>query len=677
MLRADRRVTVLFLFAVLCTVISGCYFIRFLLKPEIGLVADSPEITVRDGGIVFASKSPFSPAVSAGLLPMRDTIVRVGDKDINNSRDIVRAEYEKWTFDPVVVEVIRDGKDRLTITIHPAFILTRIDWFLILLFFLILVLVSFDLIFRHGFQKFSVFTVLAFLMYMVYTCVTPFFYENLISNTLVHLGSIAPWLILFSGLFFPKPRGSAGWRNMIILVVLLLCAGFLITRLFYFQNWNITGNENYLEKFRNLGKFRRASDAVAYVTYIALLFSSFAKTGDSEEKRRLEWIIAGFIISVLPFFFLNQLPVILNKYIGFQLGVGNLANVFLLAYPLFLAVGMVGKRLFDLKTFLSRHGVYFFLALLIVFFFTVLYFPLVEIVLRHYRINREIAGFLVTICLVILLFPLRSSLVRIIERVFYRRHFRRTPAYTNQLETENRKLYLMLEELNRSNSTLLQTDHYQDLKGIIRGIIDRLKSPSNHIRSELSDFALHLDRGGKESDNPEINGIINRILIQNREIRDFLSQLEDLARLDTPIPVKVDIAFLVRNAASQFEAIHPETSVGYGRWESMYVHVSPQDVIESIVHLMINASEAMAKNIQIDVYRGGNRCRIEICDNGSGVALNRGKLFSPFYTTKSGRNGLGLYLARLRIERNQGTIHLRRKKGTRVRLVFPVDTDRV
>ena len=180
-----------------------------MMKPAIGLVNISPEVTTGDGGVVFTPRSPFSPAVSAGMIPKRDIIVRVGDVDIKNTGDIIRAEYETRTFDPVVVEVIRDNKDRLKITILPTFNLTRVDWLLILLFILVLALVSFDLIFRLGFQSFSVFTVLAFLVYLINAGAKLFQYESLISNSLFQLGGITSWLIMLSGMFFPKP--AAAW----------------------------------------------------------------------------------------------------------------------------------------------------------------------------------------------------------------------------------------------------------------------------------------------------------------------------------------------------------------------------------------------------------------------------------------------------------------------------------
>jgi len=54
------RSLLLFIPAALLCVLASVYFIRYLVKPQIGLVVNFPEVVLRDGWVVFSPKTPFS-----------------------------------------------------------------------------------------------------------------------------------------------------------------------------------------------------------------------------------------------------------------------------------------------------------------------------------------------------------------------------------------------------------------------------------------------------------------------------------------------------------------------------------------------------------------------------------------------------------------------------------------
>jgi S1-C subfamily serine protease len=78
------RMLLLFAAAVFFAGVSGVYFVRYLAKPNTGLVVNFPEAVSRDGMVVFAPKTPFSPAAAAGLLPYRDQILSVDGKAVRS-----------------------------------------------------------------------------------------------------------------------------------------------------------------------------------------------------------------------------------------------------------------------------------------------------------------------------------------------------------------------------------------------------------------------------------------------------------------------------------------------------------------------------------------------------------------------------------------------------------------
>jgi signal transduction histidine kinase len=96
----------------------------------------------------------------------------------------------------------------------------------------------------------------------------------------------------------------------------------------------------------------------------------------------------------------------------------------------------------------------------------------------------------------------------------------------------------------------------------------------------------------------------------------------------------------------------------------------------ALEQLLINAAEAMPAGGELNasVAGGPGKQRLEISDTGSGIEKkNLGSVFHPFFTTKPGKMGLGLTLARNVVRAHGGTLELHSEagKGTRVVMELP------
>ena len=74
------------------------------------------------------------------------------------------------------------------------------------------------------------------------------------------------------------------------------------------------------------------------------------------------------------------------------------------------------------------------------------------------------------------------------------------------------------------------------------------------------------------------------------------------------------------------------------------------------------------------IQKQPHRLHIEVSDDGAGVtAAQQGKLFEPFYTTKSTGSGLGLYISRELAEANGAQLlHQPSASGCTISLVIPL-----
>lgn len=672
------------------SIVASIYFVKYLFKPNTGLVVYFPEVVFREGRVLFAPKTPFSPAVASGLIPYRDVIVSVNGAPIKNTRDIVSADSEVRSFEPILVEVLRDNREQLFFEIDPVLNLYRPDWFFMLVFSAVLIFTAFYLALRSAKYHSYAFLALACLTYLVFTCVKPFYYTNALTNSLIHFGKMTVWLIVIFGMYFPTKRWNRPIRTLFLCLVSVLFLAFLVMRIRLFALWSATSVETYLIQFRWLGKINNVSEGIAYLIYLGLLGTAYAKTPLLDVKRQIEWIIAGFMVALPPYFFFDQLPFILDNQPGFRLSLGSFANIFLSIFPLFIVIGLIKKRVINFMYFLSRYVVYLILALLVILFFSTLFIPFVGWMQNNYGVNYRIAGFLVFLFLFVFLFPLRSVLARLSERIFYRVYYRNTVAHLSHLKRQNRELYLLVEELNRQMTSSYQREKYRDIKGIVKGMIERLRGPTRTIGQGLIGVDRNLTKidpylakiAGLENGREIVRSLkedFEAVSVGNRDLKDFLNHIEVLTGLSSSGPASANATLLVRSAISRFKTHFPEIKVVYDSPGNPTVRVNAQDLIETLEHLYRNAAEAESSiEIHTTCTESDGYCAIEVGDTGPGIPrVNQKRIYYPFFTTKRGHEGLGLYICKTAIERNSGSIELLndRDGGAHFKIMLPLDAE--
>lgn len=688
--RFKRRMLVLLAVAGALTAVSAVYFVRFLAKPNTGLVVNYPEAVNRGGRILFSPKTPFSPAVASGLLPGRDQIVAVNGEGIRSIRELVEADSRIWSFGPLQVEVLRDGRERQTVRIVPAFALTRLDWVFALIFCCALGFTAFYLFVHLPTDAASNLIGLGSLFYLVFTAVKPFYYETALSNLLIHLGKLTSWFMVFFALHFPSPRGSRTLRRSLVAGVLAAYVVFIVARLLFFCRWAGGGGDFWLDRYRLLGKVGNAADGVAFLAYLALLSSSYLRTAHALERRRLEWILAGFLIAIPPYFFLDQLPLILGGPEGLRVSLGNFANLFLSFVPLFFIVGLLKHNTFNLKFFVSRYLVYAVLALAVFAFFTGLYEPARRLILRSYGLPEAMAGFLVTAFVFALLIPLRALACGAADRVFYRSFYSRSARYAASLEKRNFELKLIIDELTRQNMRTFQKDRMREVRGIVNGIAARVSGPMDSLTSSLAGMNRRVEglfrllQGGTVPEaqdlralREELRGLLETAGGGDLAVRDFVRKLVTLAGTRSSAPVRVASGRLLHALQAEVRRSLADWPLRIEGELATPLECNPDELVQALYHLVQNASESgitPKDAVVVRCERGVGQVRLRVEDRGVGIEeADLRRAFDPFFTTKAGHDGLGLYFARMLVERNDGSLEIgsRPGGGTAAAIVLP------
>jgi signal transduction histidine kinase len=657
----------LLLLAVVLSITAGVYFARFLFKANTGLVVNFPEVIVRDGKVVFSPKTPFSHAAASGLIPHRDIIVMLDGTPIRNSHDVVRFDMEHEGYDPIRIEVLRDAGERRLIVLTPYMSLSRPDWLLMLFFALLLDFTAFYLFFLYPYERSSQWLILACLFYLVFTCVKPFYYESLFANFLIHLGKVTSWLLVFFALFYPYPRWNKYARTIFILSIMLLFLTFLSFRLHLLRRWMDSGQELFLTRYRFLGRIGNLSDAVAYLAFLYFIATAYMKSRLQHYKKHLEWIAAGFLVALPPYFFFDQLPLILGNEPSFRISLGNFSNAILAIFPLFFIAGLLKRTGFDFGRFIARYVSFFLTTVVILLLFLLLFETLTGVVEDAFEGTEAVAGFVITFFLFLLLIPIELTFRWLLSRVSQAMKRR---AHVCSRETKDPRE----QALSQEEVIALRKTGYRDLKLLADGINEKLKP----MVSKLSRGLLAMKDLEKKVFVTEINEEyevhFESLCRENARIRSFVDQVHRLSSLSAAPPAAVEMSLLVNTAVSRFLSAEPDVTMRR-QVEATLVQVIPEDIIGTLIRIFENAAEASQKRIvAVRCYSHQGDCRTEVKDEGWGIpptVLKR--IFNPFVTTKQNHEGLGLFLSKYAVERNGGKIEIwsETNHGTTARISIP------
>ena len=216
--------------------------------------------------------------------------------------------------------------------------------------------------------------------------------------------------------------------------------------------------------------------------------------------------------------------------------------------------------------------------------------------------------------------------------------------------------------------------HLEELDELSLGLAHEIRNPLASLRGaaeEISGGKLDLDQAQKMS------GIVNRESERlNRTVDRFLEysanrkrNLSAVANASTGV---ADALEMIRQRTDCADlkirsSMEPEVMVSMDgdSWNSV------------ITNLVINAVEACLGNgvIEVSLASGNGVASLTVEDDGPGISsVALGKVFHPFFTTKSREGGLGLAIVRKIIEESGGRIELDSEEGvgTTFRVIVPL-----
>lgn len=234
-------------------------------------------------------------------------------------------------------------------------------------------------------------------------------------------------------------------------------------------------------------------------------------------------------------------------------------------------------------------------------------------------------------------------------------------------------------------SRAAQNEKLATLGTITSAINHEIGGPLGRIRLRIE---MYQDEQEKASGDKRLKenlkkaeGIMSDTLKEIRRVLGITSKLSGFAKPSgivesKPVEVKESIGYVLDLLKHKLELdeIKVEQDIPAGLPKMI---VDEDQAHQIFFNLIKNAAEAIKENgtIMITAREGLDRIKIEIRDTGRGIPEEKlGKIFQPFYTTKSAvkGSGYGLVIVKELIQRNKGTLEVesRINKGSTFYMEF-------
>jgi signal transduction histidine kinase len=253
------------------------------------------------------------------------------------------------------------------------------------------------------------------------------------------------------------------------------------------------------------------------------------------------------------------------------------------------------------------------------------------------------------------------------------------------LDWQNQKLKATLDQLQETETQLVQAEKLASLGRLSAGIIHEINNPLNFANTGLHMIAVH-GRQLPESNRAEF-------LETLKDIQDGLGRVAtivgDLRSFTHPGAAEddVDVQATVTSAARFLAAeLRDDIRLNVSIPDGFIVRANRNKLIQVFVNLLQNAADALhqksfpngvSPEIFITAAVTSSHHLIRVRDNGSGIpSAVIGKVFDPFFTTKDvgSGTGLGLSICHRIVADAGGRITVQSEPGrqTEFTLEFPV-----
>ncbi len=254
-----------------------------------------------------------------------------------------------------------------------------------------------------------------------------------------------------------------------------------------------------------------------------------------------------------------------------------------------------------------------------------------------------------------------------------------------------RRLRLSITRAQHAQRRAQAAERLAEIGSMTGGLAHEIKNPLSTIGLNAQLLKEAVEDSGL--DDAERSRLVRRIEALGRETERLRGILEDFLEYAGELRLNLSSAPINQVVEELADFFSPTTE---GAGVRMRVETAPSSPVlrvdtdhlkQALLNLMLNAVHAMEKQtagardlmlrVEVGVDDHGQRVvRVHVTDTGPGIdEQTRGKIFHPYFTTRSGGTGLGLPTARRIAEAHHGHLELHSEpgRGSDFVMVLPMD----
>jgi signal transduction histidine kinase len=229
------------------------------------------------------------------------------------------------------------------------------------------------------------------------------------------------------------------------------------------------------------------------------------------------------------------------------------------------------------------------------------------------------------------------------------------------------QLFLTKKRMEEASKKLIHAEKLASIGRLSASIAHEIRNPLTSVKLNVQKISESECWGEVEKAHLEISQEgIGHIETFIKELLNF-TRVSDLNFCEFPMEQIIDSSLKMVYDSLELKNIQVKKDYQKGL-PPVFMDGDKMRLV--IVNILRNAYEELSVGGEIEIILSlqeeekGKKIRVEISDNGSGIAETEwGNIFEPFYTTKSAGIGLGLANAQKIVEQHNGSIRILKKEG--------------
>ncbi|MEL6185544.1 MAG: ATP-binding protein [Myxococcota bacterium] len=226
----------------------------------------------------------------------------------------------------------------------------------------------------------------------------------------------------------------------------------------------------------------------------------------------------------------------------------------------------------------------------------------------------------------------------------------------------------MVAEVAEARDRIIYLEKVSGWQDLARRLAHEIKNPLTPIRLAVQE----LKKRTHARPDADLERLADEVTEVVEEEVEALSRLVDefsrFARLPAVTPARVEVGQFLHRFVHAYGKYREDVRIGLGdlpqHWPAPIDRVLLRRVLVNLVDNAVEATGTAARiEIRAEVDFGSGRTFIHVEDSGPGVPPElAGRIFEPYFTTKTTGTGLGLAIAKKIVLQHEGTLSLRRSR---------------